>query len=248
MPTESSDEALVLRMTPWGERDAIVHLLTRESGRIGVFVRGLRGSRKRFAGGLQRFALLRVEVRSRRSGLPTLTGSELLHVWIRLGEELERLAAASVVLEILGRVLPEEEPDPALFARLLRYLTWLDEGQRSAAQTELGLFRMLMVLLEREGLWPEIGVCVRTGVQLASHEEVWWVPDQGPVLRKLASGEAGWPLSAEAWSAITLLAAGQFPPPLSAPAMGCLHALLRGLWERLLERRIEAWDLLVQGR
>jgi len=48
-------EALVLRNIPYGESDAVVHLLVRGRGRIPAFARGARTSRKRFAGALEPF-------------------------------------------------------------------------------------------------------------------------------------------------------------------------------------------------
>lgn len=248
MHSTSSLEALILRTIPYGERDAVVHLLTSELGRLAAFARGVRGSKRRFSGGLQRYALLQVELRSSAKGMPTLQSTQVREWWQKIGQDLSLLSAASIVLEISGYVLNEGEADPDLFRRLVSFMRWIGSPDCSPELAELGFYRILIILLDHTGHWPEIGRCVRTGASLEGHERLSWLPDEGPVSLEAATGTSGWPLSAEAWEALCGLVTQRLPKSLSPAAARQLDSLLRGLWERVLERRITSWELGAFGR
>ncbi|HTU59687.1 MAG TPA: DNA repair protein RecO, partial [Polyangiales bacterium] len=54
--------ALVLRAVDFGESDRVITLLTRELGLVSTMARAARKSKRRFAGALEGFAIIHVEV------------------------------------------------------------------------------------------------------------------------------------------------------------------------------------------
>jgi DNA repair protein RecO (recombination protein O) len=106
MTRVAGEPALVLHTRPYRESSAIVTLLTAGHGRVAVVARGKRGN------AIQPFNTLRVSW-SGRGPLYTLTGWELTrHAWL----SGNALAAGFYLLEVLTRVLPEQEGAPGIFA------------------------------------------------------------------------------------------------------------------------------------
>ncbi len=112
-----SSEAFVLRLQDYREADRIVWLLSNEHGRLSALARGARNSRRRFTGQIDLFQRVRVEFAHRRGQgrLATLTEARALSSYPLLRQDPGRFAIACVVAELLTRIAPEGDIDPALF-------------------------------------------------------------------------------------------------------------------------------------
>src|SRR3990172_5979436 len=98
---------VVLRTIDYGEADRIVALLTRERGKVSVFARGARSSRRRFGGALEPFTLLRLEARERRGGdLLALDSVAVERGFGAIRTDLARIACASYACELSPELLP----------------------------------------------------------------------------------------------------------------------------------------------
>ena len=71
-------EAVVLRSMRYGEADRILHLYTRNRGRVGAIAKGVRRARSRFGGRLEPFFHVRMELHEGRGELLTVTGAQIL--------------------------------------------------------------------------------------------------------------------------------------------------------------------------
>jgi DNA repair protein RecO (recombination protein O) len=142
MTRVAGEPALVLHARPYRESSAIISLLTASHGRVAVVARGVRSGRRGNA--LQPFNLLRVGW-SGRGPLYTLTGSELTrHAWLAGNA----LAAGFYLLEVLTRVLPEQEGAPGIFAAACDSLERL---QSADVPLDVALRRFEKRLLEELG-------------------------------------------------------------------------------------------------
>jgi DNA repair protein RecO (recombination protein O) len=121
-------EALVLRLTCFGEADLVVQLLTRDLGLVSVVARSARKSRRRFGAPLDYFCLVRADVRPGRGGLGTLQGVDLLQAFHRVRTDVGRFWTGCQFLEVARLGLREADPAPQLFALLLASLEALDRG------------------------------------------------------------------------------------------------------------------------
>jgi DNA repair protein RecO (recombination protein O) len=108
METQESP-ALVLDRIPFGERDLILTLLTRDAGVVSAIARGARGSGRRFAGALDLFVVLAARWRPGRASLATLTGAEVVRQFPGVFERLDRLEAGQAML-VLARDLARDAP------------------------------------------------------------------------------------------------------------------------------------------
>ncbi|MBI5442720.1 MAG: DNA repair protein RecO [Deltaproteobacteria bacterium] len=139
-------EALLLRATPYGETDAVVHLLTREAGLLPVLARGARKSRRRFGGALDYFCLLSAEVRPGRHGLGTLLGVDLVKSFDTVRSSVDSYLLGCHVLEVARLGSREACPAPELFELVLASLEALERGAPAAGFAPVFQARALSVL------------------------------------------------------------------------------------------------------
>jgi DNA repair protein RecO (recombination protein O) len=180
-------EAIVLRTHAFGEADLVVHLLTPERGRIAAIAKHARKSVKRFPGSLDLFNHLRVEVRPhRRAGLPLLLRAELIAPFLALKTTPVRYALGCYLLELVGRLAPEEGAGPEMkriFDFTAEALAALAVGAPDARSRVLLELRALDVL----GLRPELRRCVRCGADVTGPAPVpFHIADGGVLCGKCA--------------------------------------------------------------
>ncbi len=172
-----SDEvvnAIVLGGVDLGEADRLVHLLTRERGRIAARARGARKSRKRYGGRLDRYALIRARLRVRK-GRSALGEVDLLRPFLGVREDLVRTAMADHLLELVRTVAREDEPLPELFGLLLRSLAALDGDSTPG---EAWVRAASMRVMELTGVGASLDRCCACGR----------TPDRGPAGFSAAAG------------------------------------------------------------
>ena len=134
-------EALVLRAVDFGESDRILHLLVPDGGRLTAIAKGARRSVKRFAGGLDLFQQLRVQLdRRRRAGMARLDHATLLQRcrdWLKPG---------GVVALAAEPIVPDRSPivpypwGPRMDGESLRAMAkfgWMELGFRQSYVDEL---------------------------------------------------------------------------------------------------------------
>ncbi|MDJ0849182.1 MAG: DNA repair protein RecO [Myxococcota bacterium] len=160
-------EALVLRAVDFGESDRIVHLLVPDTGRLTAIAKGARRSKRRFAGTLDFFNLLRVHVERRRpTSMARLEQAVLRRPFPELRVDPTRFALGCYLLELLDRLAPEggaRADTRRLFAFAVGALGAIGErGVDPASRTLLELRA-----LEALGLQPELRRCVRCGEDVA---------------------------------------------------------------------------------
>lgn len=109
-------EAIVLRTWPFSEADLLVSLFTREMGRVRGVARAALKSRRRFGGALEPMTWVRASfVETPRQELVRLDQFELLAS--PLSDSMDPLRAATLAFyaEVLDTVLPDHDPQDAIF-------------------------------------------------------------------------------------------------------------------------------------
>lgn len=152
-------EAVVLNHRSLGEADKLLTLYTRERGKVRGVARGARRPRNRFLATSQPFSQVELLLYQGK-GLYYVSQSELVTSFYALREQLERMAAAAYVCELLEVLVEEACPQPRLFALLvatLHLLTATSDLRPALRHFELGL-------LEEVGWGPESSRCASCGV------------------------------------------------------------------------------------
>lgn len=161
MANSFKTDAIVLRKLRYGEADSILHLYTREQGRVGAIAKGVRRSRSRFGGRLEPFFRLELMLHEGRGELATVTSAATIEAFPRLRGRARSIEAAATAGDFILRLLDGRERNEPAFNLVANLLTLLDEDG-AAARREVGLaFRSKLLLAA--GFSPELGSCVDCG-------------------------------------------------------------------------------------
>jgi len=156
-------EGIVLRSLRFGEADRILHLFTKERGRMGAIAKGVRRPRSRLGGRLEPFSHVELLLHEGRGELAT--GAELLRAHEALRLDPYRLAVGHIGLEAVLRLFVEHDASPQAFNVLVRFLDVLERTPHSgtdAAVDPLGLSFQLK-LLWLAGYLPHLASCASCG-------------------------------------------------------------------------------------
>ncbi|MGZ3418586.1 MAG: DNA repair protein RecO [Polyangiales bacterium] len=151
-----ADRALVLRVSPYGEADAVVMLLTEQAGVVSAIARRARSSAKgRHV--LEPFHTLKIEIAPSSGELFHLRASTIDRARIALLDSPARLDAAGRASRWVRTLSPRRVPEPEVFASLENVLDRLQETiDPSAALAAFGI-----ELLETLGYGLELRGCAR---------------------------------------------------------------------------------------
>lgn len=127
--TSAKDDAVVLHARPYGDADAIVSLFCRQHGRVAVYGRGVRSSKRQNAPPLLPLYEVRLELTKKGTGdLYSARAVDLVNAHSALHTDLVRLAAANVIVELVREMYPEGQDDPLVYTRLCETLSELERG------------------------------------------------------------------------------------------------------------------------
>jgi DNA repair protein RecO (recombination protein O) len=158
-------EAVVLRSLRFSEADRILHVYTRERGRVGAIAKGVRKTKSRFGARLEPLSHAELMLHEGSGELHTVTGVELVRSHRAAREDPYRLGVGLIGAEAMLHLHAEPEPNARAFEALTRFLDLLDEtpaGHGSAALDPLALAFQLK-LLWLSGYLPHVTTCVECG-------------------------------------------------------------------------------------
>jgi DNA repair protein RecO (recombination protein O) len=206
-----TSEAVVLRTWPVHEADLIVSFFSRDYGRMRGVAKAALKSRKRFGGALEPMTLVRAWFAERpRQELVRLDQLEILRSPLSAPVDHTRMAVLSFYAEVLDEILPERDPQDAVFRLLVSVLeqtaaTDTFPGSPSARDPghpgqgpwmALTYFSLWMTRLM--GLLPDTGRCMVCGEALHAAEISFSSSADGLFCGLHASGSASG-LSADSW-------------------------------------------------
>lgn len=126
-------EAIVLRSLDYGETSQIVTLFTREKGKLGVMAKGARRPKSSFGATLQPMAYTQVVFYYKPTRtLQTLSESSHVESFHRLRRDLKKITAGLRIVELVDALMETEDPQPSVFALLVRALRRLNAAERRA--------------------------------------------------------------------------------------------------------------------
>ncbi|RYZ99564.1 MAG: DNA repair protein RecO [Proteobacteria bacterium] len=151
----TEDMAIVLRASPFKERDKLVTFLTENHGRITGVARNSIHS-KRFGGTLDLFACSKISYKEGSGELVWLDEANLRRDFLKIREKLENISAAGYFVDLCLRLTEENHPVREVFMLLAHYLYLLEE--HTATFEIVRSFEIK--LLERLGWAPVLDECV----------------------------------------------------------------------------------------
>jgi DNA repair protein RecO (recombination protein O) len=183
-------QAIVLSHIEYGEADRIIKLFTAEKGKITAIAKGVRKVRSRKAGHLEPFTRVSLFLAKGRD-LDIITQAETLDPYIGLREDLQRVALASYVVEVVDRFTYEEGQNVAMFRLLADTLSRLET--QINAETVIHYYETR--LLDLLGFRPQLFECVACGNTVREEDQFFSPMNGGILCPKCASALTDeWPI------------------------------------------------------
>lgn len=148
--------AVVLHVRNFGEAHRLIEVLTADEGRVVAVARHARASKRRFAGVLDLFADVELELTPTKE-LWRLEAARLLQPRLGLRRDLGRLTRAGVCCEAVRLLVAEHQAAPGIYTALVQALDCLDAGNLLSAAS------FFPQLLTASGISPDFEVCVSCG-------------------------------------------------------------------------------------
>ena len=151
-------EGLILKTTPYKENDMILHVYTREYGKIGIIARGVRKMTSKNARATQQMMLSEFTIHLKK-GLSVLMKASPLDYLRHIEENLESEIVANYILEYFYRYIEENNPIEKEFDILYDSLKKLDQGY-----PPLLVYLLFNVfILDHNGVSLDVDGCVICG-------------------------------------------------------------------------------------
>ncbi|MGH9103886.1 MAG: DNA repair protein RecO, partial [Acidimicrobiales bacterium] len=201
--------------------------------------KGVRRTKSRFGARLEPLSHVSLLCWEGRE-LDVVTQVEVLDHFRTVREDLDRIAAAMVMLESVDQVSQEGQSDPRLYRMLVGALRTLQEGCHT-----LLVPAFLWRLLAQQGAAPVLDRCVRCG---SEGPLVAFEPAEGGALCRPC--RQGYPISADALALLAQILGGRLADALAvpgSPATAEVELLATRSMEAHLERRLRSVDVLDRG-
>jgi DNA repair protein RecO (recombination protein O) len=145
-------EGLILKRTNFGEADRVLTVLTDRYGKISVIARGVRKITSRRAGNIE--VLNRVKLHLFKSTKNfTLSEAEAIETFDKLKSNLTLSTTAFHILELVQRLVPEDQRNPQLYQLAISIFQILEKNPR---QIFIRSFEVKILTLL--GFWSESAI------------------------------------------------------------------------------------------
>ena len=149
-------EGIVLRQVKAMGGRRMISLFSQKYGKISVGTSINEGGRNKTALSVKAFSYGRYELFKNRDNY-NLNNGQVLKSYYGLGEDLDKYMAASYVLELTDKLLPEELPQPRIFNLLVDFLEALEKREKKHGTLVMAY---LVKILDLLGTMPNLDSCV----------------------------------------------------------------------------------------
>jgi DNA repair protein RecO (recombination protein O) len=152
------DRGMVLRTIRLGEADRIVTLMTEEHGKVRAVAKGVRRTTSKFGSRLEPLSHVSLLGWQGRGDLDTINQVEVIDTNRAVREDLDRMAAAMSMLEVVDQIGQERHANPRLYEMLVGAIAAL--AQERSPMVAPAFFLKVLAL---EGSAPVLDGCVSCG-------------------------------------------------------------------------------------
>ncbi len=152
-------EAIVLRQTRTVGGRRMILLFSRKFGKISVGTSLNEGGKNKSALAVRPFTNGRYELFKGRESY-NLNNGQVLRSFYKIGEDLDKYMAASYVLELTEKILPDEMAQPRLYNLLLEFMEELELREK---KHETLVMAYMIKALDILGSMPQMKMCCCCG-------------------------------------------------------------------------------------
>jgi DNA repair protein RecO (recombination protein O) len=154
-------EAVVLSKINFGDSSNIVSLFTKDSGKISAIVKGGKTGKAGLSKIVDPPNHLRVIFYNKASrDVQLISGAEIISHYPKIKENFEALKYSYAVLELLKKILPDNEANNKIFKGTIRIFELLEEGNELP---EVSFGRYFMFFLKETGYEIQLDHCASCG-------------------------------------------------------------------------------------
>jgi len=166
-----STDAIVLRTVNYSETSIIVTLFSNESGKITLMAKGARKPKSPFSAQLEPMNILNINYLHKDGrNIQLLKNSSFIENSMDIRENFDSLNYGLTIVEILDKLLQENDTDPIIFRLSIRTLSALQSAQINYAI----IFSFFLLQLSiRLGFMPELNKCCNcfANLEMAKFDE-----------------------------------------------------------------------------
>ena len=152
-------EAIVLRQVRTVSGRRMLLLFSRKFGKISVGTSVTEGGKNKSALAVRPFTNGRYELFKGRESY-NLNHAQVIRSFYKIGEDLDKYMAASYVLELTEKILPDEMAQPKLYNLLLEFMEALEKREK---KHETLVMAYIVKALDALGNMPGLEECVSCG-------------------------------------------------------------------------------------
>ncbi|HBG81655.1 TPA: DNA repair protein RecO [candidate division CPR2 bacterium] len=146
-------EGIIIKRSSFKEADLLLKVFTPAKGKITVISKGARKIKSKMAGSLDLFYLNNFMFAEGKN-FDTLCSAETKERFLFLREDLGKLGKAYYLAEILDKIIPDREPNPAVYREFIKALN----GLKISPELALSIFEIR--IFSKLGFGPELESCV----------------------------------------------------------------------------------------
>jgi DNA repair protein RecO len=143
-------EGILLGRQNYGEADRIIHIFSKDFGKISLIAKSVRKLTSRKRGHLEVFGKIRFSA-VKGKGLDMILEAEQIELYSKIRQDLKKVALAYYFTEIVGRIVHDFEPNPSIYEILDNFLAKL-ERTRSLKKLRFDYINQIVVAA---GYWPK---------------------------------------------------------------------------------------------
>ena len=179
------DQGVVLRTIRLGEADRIVTLMTEQHGKVRAVAKGVRRTTSKFGSRLEPLSHVALLGWQGRGDLDTVNQVEVIDTFRAVREDLDRMAAAMSMLEVVDQIGQERHGNPRLYEMLVGAL-----GALSGRNSPMVAPAFFLKVLALEGSAPVLDACVSCGEEDPAALVAFDLTEGGVLCRNCRRGRA----------------------------------------------------------
>lgn len=229
------DTGVVLRTYRLGEADRIIVLMTKEHGKVRAVAKGVRRTTSKFGSRLEPLSHVALLGWQGRGDLDIVNQVEVIDTFRAVREDLDRMAPAMTMLEVVDQISQERHGNPHLYEMLVGAMGALAE--RNSPMVAPAFFLKVLAL---EGSAPMLDVCVSCGEEDTDLLVAFDLVEGGVLCRTCRRGR---PLSAPGLALLRRTLGGGLAGVLAetrSPVTDEVAALATEAMEAHLDRRLRS--------
>lgn len=153
-------EGIVLKTDDFGDANRVITLFTKEFGKIEANAYGCRRVRSSLSGALQMFNHISAQI-TRGTKIDTIKDADIIHFYDEITKNLERLAYASLLFEIINRMTLPRQSEPEIFRLLKKFLPVI-----SKRDPKIASFIGICQFMETSGVQLNFSRCIYCGKEI----------------------------------------------------------------------------------